>query len=118
MAGNGLGVPPTAMPGILLPALWAHGELLHRSIFPIIGQLFQDTVTRPTGSTTDKGIGIAPVLWVFHLLQAVFTQRQIRRKDRNFRGQTGAWDNLEVFQPFRPYWPGLYVQYKSARWRV
>ncbi len=71
----------TAIGGILVLRLtvWAHGELVHGCLGPIVGDVLDDGEARPAVGAVDEGIAVAPVPSVEHLLQAIRAGGDVRR---------------------------------------
>ncbi len=103
-AGIGLSMK-TAVQRILifLAALRTHREICHRSLGPVIGNVFNNGKTRPAVGAVGKGISITPVGRVPDLSLAIFADSDIRGNHSSLSTFFGAGMNGKFLKALESY---------------
>ena len=82
---------------VLLLAVLAEREILHRRPLAVIGKRLDHRIARPAGGAGRVGIAIVMVLGILHICETVFADAKIRRKERCAR-RSAACDRTEIGQ--------------------
>ena len=81
---------------VFIPALWAHGEVLHCGAVAIIGNAFHDRVTRATVRTVDEGVAMTPIRGVKQFGQAFAANTDIRADEGRIAALISTLRNGEL----------------------
>ena len=73
---------PVARVRVLCGARRTHGELPHRGVRTVVGDVLDDGQPRPAVDARDEGVTEAPVARIVHLRQALRTRGHVRRQQR------------------------------------
>ena len=70
--------PPVIRIVIFFPACGAHAEFLHGGSAPVIGDIHDYGIARPTVSAVDERVAEPPVAWISHFRKALGADAYIR----------------------------------------
>ncbi len=71
---------------IFFPALPTHCKMFHRGVWPVIGDIVYDRITRAAVGTVDEGILVATVVRIKQLSKTIVAYSHIRRNQGLLRG--------------------------------
>ena len=103
---------------VFAAAVRAHGELPHRGLVPVIGEIAHDSVARAAVRAVDERIAVTPVVGLGKLPRAVRTDRNIRGDERGIRGDAALPNRkIRIARRFAGH-PGFYGFHAGERRRI